>query len=116
MADRLNQGDVVRPVRPLSVEECIDADRRPYCVAGDATSTPHIPSDPRPAVVFGCHAGLYLGTRYVPSYDHRVGGRVQRLMHLFFFGRDVFIDPRLVELVARLDDVEPEAAPDEGAR
>ena len=106
MAETLKKGDGVRLLVELEPREEKDALNKPYWTAVEVWDKKQKPKGP--FKLFDNFVGIYMGMDYITLSDKRsTSGQMQRPKHCFYFNDNrVYIDPKHVEVVARLDDGE----------
>lgn len=103
----LKKGDAVRLVEALEAQEMSSADNVKYWVAVRPWHMAPENESKAPHKLFDVFLGIYMGTKYIPVFDRRASrGRIDKLLHSFMFNNsEIFIDPKYIEVAAKLDDV-----------
>lgn len=108
----LNNGDVVCLTRCLEPYEKNDANGKKMWVIDEFSYTLNLKNKSKIKQtmfpVFGHTAGIFLEKVYVEIFDKRAkrgDGKLRKLMHCFYFGERVFIEPSYVAVIMTTADM-----------
>lgn len=98
------KGDAVVLSQELIAEEKKDSNDKPYFIGVPKPIDEKAPKAEAPFVFFDALVGIFMGMKYVAVKQHLEGALQQTHYEFLFNDRRVFIEPKYIRVVGKLED------------